>query len=366
MVLDNSSVVTGVGDMPAKPARKARLLIHVPSDKLKEHGQDGFGMYAKLAPPLRQGGVEVQFVERPMTTELTHYNRHDFHIVHHGFLRRFNVLNAGIAYLRPYWYLDQRGVLCDSSIARARPDLSTIPADRAAKFVDRIGGRLITSGQSKHQQPAREGAIGQGKIVVFLQGISDPVMRSMNMLETEMLELVAKHRGGREVLIKPHPKRPDTLGSAHAEAMAAQNPAFKIVDANVHDLLEGAYCSVSICSGAAFEGLFHHTPAILFGRADFAACAWTVDSRVTAARALSEIGQTAFDYDRFLFWFLQRKMFNSQDEGLPRKVLRRIARSGFEGFNYALDPEDIAPAAMQGEPGIAGIIPAGGRPPSEG
>ncbi|MEO0712166.1 MAG: hypothetical protein AAFY68_15705, partial [Pseudomonadota bacterium] len=61
-------------------------------------------------------------------------------------------------------------------------------------------------------------------------------------------------------------------------------------DANVHDLLEGAYCTVSICSGASFEGLFHGTPAVLFGRADFAACAWSVETEEDAERALAEIG----------------------------------------------------------------------------
>ncbi|MEO0751629.1 MAG: hypothetical protein AAFY25_07475, partial [Pseudomonadota bacterium] len=196
------------------------LIIHVPRDMLERYGQEGFGLYAALAPGLRDRGVPVQFVERPATTDLSHYTKTDFHLVHHGFLRRFNLLNTGIAYLWPYWYLDQRGVLCDSSLGRAHPDLSQIPLDRAEAFVARVGGRLKEKGQSKHEQPARRGAIGQGAIVVFLQGLSDPVLRSMAMMETEMLDLVVAHRAGRRVLIKAHPKFPGTIGTAHGERLA--------------------------------------------------------------------------------------------------------------------------------------------------
>ncbi|MEO0892105.1 MAG: hypothetical protein AAFY35_05875 [Pseudomonadota bacterium] len=318
------------------------LIIHVPRDMLERYGQDGFGLYAALAPGLRDRGVPVRFVERPATTDLSHYTKRDFHLVHHGFLRRFNLLNTGIAYLWPYWYLDQRGVLCDSSLGRAHPDLSQIPLDRARAFVDRVGGRMKEKGQSKHDQPPRRGAMAEGAIVVFLQGLSDPVLRSMAMMETEMLDAVIAGRDGRRVLIKAHPKFPATIATAHAEALAAAHEGVEMVDANLHDLLEGAYCSVSICSGACFEGLFHRTPAVLFGRADFAACAWNVESAEEGMRALSKVGQTTFEYERFLYWFLQRKMFNAQDDALVDRVIHRIARTGFDlGVSSALDAPKV-------------------------
>ncbi|MEO0370979.1 MAG: hypothetical protein AAF231_05935, partial [Pseudomonadota bacterium] len=234
-----------------------RLIIHVPRDMLQRYGQEGFGLYAALAPGMRARGVPVEFVDRPGTTDLTHYTREDFHLVHHGFLRRFNLLNTGIAYLWPYWYLDQRGVLCDSSLGRAQPDLSHVPLGRAQAFFGRVGGRLKEKGQSKHDQPPRQGPLAEGAIVVFLQGLSDPVLRNMAMLETEMLDLVVAHRAERRVVIKVHPKFPGTIAAAHAEALTTSEQNVEIIDANVHDLLEGAYCSVSICSGASFEGLFH-------------------------------------------------------------------------------------------------------------
>ena len=326
---------------------RASVIIHVPRDMLERYGQMGFGLYAALAPGLRDRGVPVTFVERPGTTDLVHYTKTDFHLVHHGFLRRFNLLNTGIAYLWPFWYLDQRGVLCDSSLGRARPDLSTIPEDRAKAFVARVGGRSKEKGQSKHDQPPRQGAMAKDAIVVFLQGISDPVMRSMAMMENEMLELVLKHRAGRRVLIKLHPKFPNTIGAAYAEHFAKEHDGVEIVDANVHDLLEGAYCSVSICSGASFEGLFHRTPAILFGRADFAACAWSVETADEAQRALAEIRQVPFEYERFLYWFLQRKMFNAQDDNLVDRVIHRISRTGFDlGVTSEITPEPGATVAQ--------------------
>ncbi len=343
MVLDRATVVIGMaaGDKP-------ELLIHVPRDMLERYGQAGFGLYEALAPGLRDRGVSVRFVERRATTDIAHYTKTDFHLVHHGFLRRFNLLNTGIAYLWPYWYFDQRGVLCDSSLGRAHPDLSQIPQDKAQRFVNRVGGHLIRLGKSKHDQPERTGSIGKDRIVVFLQGMSDPVLRNLYMLETEMLELVMEHRAEREVVIKVHPKFPDTMAAAYATKLATREQGVEVVDANVHDMLEGAYCSVSICSGASFEGLFHHTPAVLFGRADFAGCAWSVETADEAGRALREVGQVAFDYDRFLYWFLQRKMFNAQDESLVDRVIHRITRTGFDlGVTANLSEEKGTPRVAQ-------------------
>ncbi|KZY39196.1 hypothetical protein A3731_39050, partial [Roseovarius sp. HI0049] len=244
--------------------------------------------------------------------------------------RRFNLLNCGIAYVWPYWYLDQRGVLCDSSMINANPRLAGVNDRQAAKFLDTLYRKTAGRGVSKYDQPERNEAIGQGAIVVFLQGLSDPVLRSMHMMETEMLDLVMRHRQGRRVLIKPHPKFPETIASARARMLAKREADVRVVDVNIHDLLEGAYCSVSICSGASFEGLFHRVPAILFGRSDFAACAWTVRTEEEAERALKEIGSAEFPYERFLFWFLRKKMYNQRNPNLAARVLQRIKRTGFE------------------------------------
>lgn len=328
MVLDDPAMV----GRPSAPA--AGLVIHVPAHLLARHGQAGFGLYGRIAPEFRRMGIAVTFVERPSTTELAGYSKHDFHLVHHGFLRRFNLLNCGIAYVWPYWYLDRRGVLCDSSMANAAPHLDALDPDRAARFRRGLHARTAARGLSKHAQPPRTGALGAGAIVVFLQGLSEPVLRSMFMTETEMLEIVIRHRDTRPVLIKPHPQFPDTIAVAHALRLAGRHPGVSLTRANVHDLLDSAYCSVSICSGASFEGFMHRTPAILFGRSDFAACAWTVRTEAEAARALREIGAQEFDFDRFLYWFLRRKMYSQRNPNLAARVLQRIAQTGF-----ALAPE---------------------------
>lgn len=326
MVLDDPAMVARVRSSMRAP----RLLVHVPANLLERHGQEGFGLYARVASHMRGQGIEVIFLERPSTTELNGYTKEDFHLVHHGFLRRFNVLNTGVAYVYPFWYLDQRGVLCDSSMANATPDLESVKVQSAKRFFEGMRERLVQGGVSKYAQPARSRRFGPGHISVFLQGMGDPVLRNMFMLETEMLDLVMRHREGRAVLVKPHPKWPDTIASDHARRLAETEPALQITDANVHDMLEGAYCSVSICSGASFEGLFHRTPAILFGRSDFNACAVTVRNAAQAEAALAGIGERPFDYERFAYWFLRRKMFNSRNPNVGERVMQRIARTGFE------------------------------------
>ncbi len=306
-----------------------RLFPHLPRTMLERHGPGGFGLYEKLIPDFRKMEIEVEVVERPSTTELAHYTKTDFHLVHHGFLRRFNVLNCGMAYLWRYWYLDRRGVLCDSSLARAKPDLARIDPKKAQDFLGHLQKRYVRRGASRYTQPDRKGDLGRGAIVVFLQGMGDPVLRNMHMMETEMLDLVMRHRAGRAVLIKPHPKWPDTVASAHAQALTEQHEDVAIVDANVHDLLAGAHCSVSICSGASFEGLMHRTPAILFGQSDFHHCAWTVTDAAEAEAAFAGIRDRSFPYEAFLFWFLRQKMHDVFSPDLGARVLRRINQTGF-------------------------------------
>lgn len=357
MVMDDPQMVKRV------PLIAPRLLIHVPAQMLEKHGQGGFGLYSRIAPHFRKQGVEVTFLERPATTELTGYTKEDFHIVHHGFLRRFNVLNCGVAYVWPFWHLDPRGVLCDSSMANAQPDFDSIEPEAARQFFEALRRRMVETGASKYDQPKLQGALAEGHIAVFLQGMGDPVLRNMYMLETEMLELVMRYRAGREVLIKRHPKWPDTLASAHAERLAERDPGVRMVDANIHDMLDGAYCSVSICSGAAFEGFFHRVPAVIFGRSDFKACAWTVRNAGEAERAFAEIGGVAYDYERFLYWFLRRKMFNSRNPNVGARVMQRIERTGFEFLPASPAPDPLL-AGVAESPGKAPLKPSG-KPPGK-
>ncbi len=336
---------------------KRNVVIHLPASQLNRYGPKGFGLYAKIIPEFETMGLNIKVVERPSTTSLDVYSPHSFHLVHHGFLRRHNVLNCGVAYLWRYWYLDQRGVLCDSSLSRAKPDLSRIDPENASQFFELLQRRFATRGISKYPQPELSGSIGQGKIIVLLQGISEPVMRSMHMMETEMLDLVMRYRGDREVLIKTHPKRPDTIASEHALMLARREDRVSMVSANVHDLLKGAHCSVSICSGASFEGLLHRTPAILFGTSDFHLCAITVRNEAEAKAAFAEVGEREFPFEKFLYWFLRRKTFDIQNPNLARRVLHRIEQTGFE-----LTPKVLGRAGVSATSGLPPSPPPGSAP----
>lgn len=314
---------------------RPKLFVHLPKPALERHPNGDFGLYKRLLPPLKSLGVMVEVVARTSTVELDHYTQDDFHLVHHGFIRKFNLLNAGIAYLKPFWYLDPRGVLCDSSISRAVPDLDRYDPEIAKSFVGNLRNRYIARGASKYAQPPRKERLGQGKIVVFLQGMSEPVLRNMYMTEIEMLDLVTKHRGEREILIKVHPKWPGSVSAAFAGKLASEQSGVNVVDANIHDLLDGAYCSVSICSGACFEGFLHNTPALLFGNSDFRAGALTVSSAEEVPEAIRDIGSMHFRHELFLHWFLRKRAYDIRNPSLQDRFLKRLAKAG-----YQLAPSD--------------------------
>ncbi len=313
-----------------------KLFIHLPASMLERHSEGEFGLYKRLLSYFKSRGIQVEIVERPSTTELSQLSKGAFHLVHHGRIKHPNVLNCGIAYFPDYWYVDPQGVLCDSSLGLKNPDYSTIETDKAQAFFYKLRKEYLETGVSKYAQPIRCESFGKGHIVVFLQGMSDPVARNMHMTEFEMLNLLVKQCSDRPILVKPHPKKENAASVMYAHAMAKKEPRLRVVTANVHDLLKDAYCSVSICSGASFEGFLHRTPAILFGRSDFGACSLTVQTEEELIHALKKVENCKFQYELFLFWFLKRRTFYVHDDNLPLRILRRISRTGFR-----LEPQEF-------------------------
>ena len=66
---------------------------------------------------------------------------HRGHILDHGRLRHPRALNAGVAYVYPFWHLDPWGIRAFSSIAEKTFDPASIPPGPARAFADRLRGR---------------------------------------------------------------------------------------------------------------------------------------------------------------------------------------------------------------------------------
>ncbi len=285
---------------------KARVRLHVPAHMLPDGPEELPTFYRNLLSDLAALSARCEVVHRDMEALRHGPDEADFDFVHNGNIDRPQVLNLGPAYLSGFFYADPKGIFFESSIAGLPFRPSAMPADKAAAFAATLRGLFVAPRKSRHLQPTDRAQFAGGHIAVFLQDLSDPVLRARHMTARAMLETILSNTGGRQVVVKPHPRNTGDETQAICDWLGAQHPQVCLTTANVHDILHGAALSASIGSSVALEGMLHRVPAVLFGRSDLHHCAATVETPADWPGALDLALGRDWPFDAFLFWFLKR------------------------------------------------------------
>lgn len=278
--------------------------------------------YKMLRQKLTQRGADVQIVTRAAEWMAAGLRPGDFHFVHQGRAPGPRVLNCAVAYLNPFFYADPQGIYFESTNTAAPFDAAQIPADRAAIFFDDLVSRHVTPRRSRYAQPPEVRDFPPGAIAVFLQDWSLPVDRARFMGAKAMLAAVLAHRGGRPVIVKPHPRN-QGIETLELLDLLREHPDVIVTDANLHDILRQAAVSVSISSSVAVEGMLHRVPAVLFGRSDLHFCAHTVQVPGDWPAALTRALATDWPFAPFLFWLLHRRSVRT-GPGMMGPMLKRM------------------------------------------
>jgi len=105
------------------------LVFHLPRSWLGPLGSGLLPFYAKLTDGLaaRDIAFELRALDRETLMDQVAADR-AFHVVNHGRFRHPRVLNAGIAYIYPFWNVDPWGIRAFSSIEEAPFDPRAIEA----------------------------------------------------------------------------------------------------------------------------------------------------------------------------------------------------------------------------------------------
>lgn len=302
--------------------------IHLPKQQVHPRSGDAPGFYGKLFRFLRDQGAEVSFQARASVEGSRAYDGEHFHFVHQGQVRQANVLNTSMSYFRPFWYADPRGVFAESSIAQKEFDPESVNPKWAAGFFKRMHRRFADGRRSKLPQPDAERNLGQGHVAVFLQGTSAAQRKTQYMEEIEMIEALLAGIPDRRILVKAHPHNEDLLTTAQIMRLAKHYPRLKLVEANVHDILQGACLSCSVSSSVSMEGLLHRVPALLFGRADFHHCAVTVEDASEVAYAYTMAMGRDWPFEAYLYWFLRENCLDERSDDWVDRLLERVKAMG--------------------------------------
>jgi len=318
----------------------ARVVLHLPEDYHDRFRRaPHLALYARVAEVIEARGGEVVLRGRGkrLFERAAVAGDGDLHLVENGRAWGPGWLNGALAYLPGYWHLDPAGVLAESSIAGRVYDPEAIPADEAAAFLAGLRARFVAPRISRYGQKKASEDVPEGAIVVFLQG-PIPERRGQAHLSTrEMLRAVADGAAGRPVVVKAHPLKPE-VGLAAIAEVQAEGHALQVSDANVHDLLAGCAVTVSINSAASIEGLMHGKPAILFGRADFAALAETVTHRDGFSAALDRALMRRIDGARALTWYFDRNCLWLEAPDFAERMLAVFEQAGFGAGRLGLRP----------------------------
>lgn len=317
------------------------VTFHLPAAWL---GPDGDGMmpfYEHLRSGLEDIGRRVAFAPLDRGRLLDQVESDTaLHLVNHGRFRHPRVLNAGVAYIYPFWNVDPWGIRAFSSIAAAKFAPATIDAETAQTFFRRLRRRLVGRRASRYpQDEARATGLPPNAVAVFLQSEAHrDVDETCHLTRTAMVETVLATWPG-PVIVKPHPRDPTKETRTWLNALAAKHANLTVSRANIHDILSACDRVVTINSAVGVEAYLHRKPVILCGQADFHHIAVT-------ARAQSDLEQALMApmrrraYDKFIYWYFAEHCLSATEPNLAQRFLSRYP-AGAGG------PEDDALSSLK-------------------
>ncbi len=306
------------------------VTFHLPAAVLDGH-EVLKPFYSKLIDGFRATGLTVGLrphrrASLPEVVQATP----GFHIVDHGTLRHPRVLNAGVAYIYPFWHFDPHGIRARSSITSMRFD-PKVDDPEAGPFTRRLRRRLVDARISRYPQSEARESLPPGAVAVFLQSEGHrAVDETCHLTQGQMLRALVARDDPSPILIKPHPRDTDPATARRLAKLGRTDRRVIVTQANIHDMLSAARVVVTINSAVGLEAMLHRKPVVLCGEADFHHCAVTVRGRADLDGGIAEAVGTVWPHDRFLHWYLGIQCLNAGRPSLVADALARIATMGFD------------------------------------
>ena len=300
------------------------FVFHLPGSWLGPLGSGMLPFYERLIAGLEERGMTVRRVTLDRETVAAEIAADAaFHVVNHGRVRHPRCLNAGVAYVYPFWNMDPAGIRAFSSIGEMAFDPGSVDGAAARVFFRRLRKRLVGGRQSRYPQPEARTELPEGAVAVFLQSDAHRVVgETCHLTQAEMLETVLATVDG-PVVVKPHPRDDGVAVRDQLAALSARHGKLQVTEANIHDILGVAGRVVTINSAVGIEAYLHRVPVILCGQADFHHVAQTARDAEALARLLqSPPGKRA--YDKFIYWYFGLQCLSTTEAGLVDRFLARV------------------------------------------
>jgi hypothetical protein len=307
----------------------AAVTLHVP-EAIRAHAWAMRQFYGTLAKALEAEGLEVAVVTLDPAQTLARVEAdRGFHIVHHARIRHPRVLNAGKAYIEPFFTLDPWGFRLFSSIAAAPFQPGPDPAADATIF-DEIRARMVGGRKSHYDQPQGVIDAPDHAIAVFLQTEDNrDVGETCHLTPRQMIKALLDRDDHRPVMVKPHPKEktPETLDWLVRQSR--KNARLRIFLGNIHDLLAKADVVVTINSAVGIEAMLHERPVVLCGDTDFHHICGIVHRRremeTAIARAEARAAAGDWPFRAYIGWYYGQMCHDPRAPDFGARVAAKLA-----------------------------------------
>ncbi len=305
------------------------IVFHLPGSALRDPDTMK-PFYTKLIAGFRAQDLQVTTVVHDRATVAARVAADDdFHIIDHGGLRHPRALNAGIAYVYPFWHLDPWGIRAQSSVGAAVFDQGEVHGDQAADFVARLRRRWVAARQSRYEQPRPVRAYPGGCIAVFLQAEGHRMLgETCHLTPRDMVKALIARDDPRPIIVKPHPMDDDAEMVKFLRKMAKRDARLRLSRGNIHDILAAADVAVTINSAVGIEALLHGRPVVLCGQADFHHICQTVTTAAGMGAGIDAALATSPPYAAYLHWYFGQNCLNAGAPTLVADALARITATG--------------------------------------
>jgi hypothetical protein len=226
------------------------------------------------------------------------------------------------AYFYPFWHIENMASRWDYRVARAQYNPADQDPEAARGFVKRLKRRVFAD------LPAAD--TEQGFIYMPLQGRLLDHRSFQTCAPIDMIRKTLRAAPRRRVVVTLHPRETYTDAERHAlDQLIAENERLFLGTKPTLAYLQSCAFVVTQNSSLAFSGFVFHKPCILFGKIDFhhiAASAYHDGVEQAFQKARTETP----DFDRYIFWFLNKMTINAGRPDATDQILAAFRRLGWD------------------------------------
>lgn len=248
------------------------------------------------------------------------YDGH-YHIFHLGGADGTRSLNMRKAYFDPFWTIEKPHTRHWGRIAHKAFIPGTVGPGLALPFFKRM--------QERHIENDGRTAEMTDYVLVPMQGKLCKQRAWQYADLATMVKTIREQDPDRQIILKPHPRESYNTEECDVVRQLSAIPNVQIVETPIQSLLANCAYVVTQNSAVAFEGILFRKPAILFARSDFHHIFPVVKSPKDAFGAFNQVHLRPFDFEKYLYWYLQMNCANVSRPTAPSKVLEMLYEGGW-------------------------------------